>query len=272
MLFLSFFEFSYCITCSRFVMGSQAFVDAAGDNDMPVVIMTPLSNALRCCSIWGSMYKFGACIIQSGVSHRDLDALAWFMPSMRCRTRGAGRWTVTEDGFAENEFFKPFTYSSAVTTIVDALDASTTHGQPGPHYNWERCRTGGDIVEPHADVWQPIHRGDSGYSLNTMERGYAISISIALVDMPVEFAPMRFIPWCQLRRYEDFPQSDAADRQSRCCEHLVTMRKGELLVRDVRVAHSGSVNCTGSLRALPGMQIYSSQYLAFKARRWGSCH
>ena len=87
MLFLSLFEFSYCITCSRFVRGSQAFVDAAGDNDMPVVIMTPLSNALRCCSIWGSMYKFGACIIPSGFSHRDLDA------SMRRRTRGAPYWT-----------------------------------------------------------------------------------------------------------------------------------------------------------------------------------
>ena len=194
MLFLSLFEFSYCITCSRFVMGSQAFVDAAGDNDMPVIIMTPISNALRCCSIWealGSMYKFGACIIPSGVSHRDLDALAWFMPSMRCRTRGAGRWTVTEDGFAENEFFKPFTYSSAVTTIVDALDASTTYGQPGPHYNWQRSRTGGDIVEPNNYEWQPIHSDDPGYSLNSMERGYAISISIATVDIPMEFGPMR---------------------------------------------------------------------------------
>ena len=262
-------------------MGSQVFVDAAGENDMPLVIMTALSNALRCCSIWealGSMYKFGACIIPSGVSHRDLDALAWFMPNMRRRTRGDGRWTVTEDGFAENEFFKPFTYSSAVTAIVDALDASTTHGHHGPHYNWERSRTGGDIVEPHAYVWQPIHSDDSGYSLNTMERGYAISISIAVTDIPIEFGPMRFIPWCQLKRYEDFPQVDsrgpinlAADCQSRCCEHLVTMRKRDLLIRDVRVAHSGSVNRTGSLRALPGMQIYSSQYLAFNARRWGSC-
>ncbi len=68
---------------------------------------------------------------------------------------------------------------------------------------------------------------------------------------------MRVIPWSIHARNADRPwdrsfyQTDA---------YKVTMKQGDILLRDVRVAHSGTPNVGVGLRPLPGVQILSPMW------------
>ena len=125
-------------------------------------------------------------------------------------------------------------------------------------------------MQPGTESWQLLHSDDWGYQLNSMQRGYSLCASVAVMDVPVAFAPVRLVPWNVLSHYRDFPSCDLTDLPWQSNEHLLTMRKGELLIRDIRAAHSGSPNCTDLARPFPGMQIYTPQYLLWEASQRGN--
>ena len=253
-------------------MGSQhaCLAHSAPSDDMQ---MTPLSDKLRCRSlddVVRTFDQFGCCIVPSAVAHCDLDSLARFMCSggdgLGWDSRGPGRFCVNMPGrqLTDDPHYVPFTYSPVLAAVVEALVCDSLQGWMGPHMQWQRFKSGGDVVQPHTESWQLLHSDDWGYPLKSMCRGYSLCASVAPMDIPVALAPLRLIPWNVLRHYSHYPSSDFDDVPFQCTENLVTMRKGELLIRDSRVAHSGSPNLSQVVRPFPGMQIYTPQYLMWE--------
>ena len=72
---------------------------------------------------------------------------------------------------------------------------------------------------------------------------------------------MRLVPWSRWSNYAEFP-SLAEEKPDGSTALL--LRKGEILLRDARVAHGGSPNRCDVDRVLPGIQLHTplwdSQY------------
>ena len=107
------------------------------------------------------------------------------------------------------------------------------------------------------------------YKTSSMRLGYAISVSLALRDVPREFAAMRFVSWTQLHRKEDYPSHGGEDRYTEGYE--ITLMAGEFLIRDCRAAHGGTPNLTGEPRRLPGVQVRAPPPPCKWQRRADSC-
>ena len=72
---------------------------------------------------------------------------------------------------------------------------------------WRFAYSGGDGVAPMTPNTQTLHSDWPGYKTSSMMRGYAICVSLALRDVPLGFAPMRFVSWAQLHRKGDYPSN-----------------------------------------------------------------
>ena len=92
-----------------------------------------------------------------------------------------------------------------------------------------------------------------------MELEYALVVSLALHDIPAEQAALRIVPWCT-RGYNSEPYLNEED--GKLCGFQVPLFKGEILIRDCRMAHSGMPNFKCRDRVLPAIQILSATWLA----------
>ena len=113
---------------------------------------------------------------------------------------------------------------------------------------------GGDYADVNSNA-QSLHTDYMGYDLRSMQYGYVLAVSIAVAPIGKEDAPIRIVPWSDKRglEYPDFPQEDPEMAE------MVTMQKGDILIRDVRCPHGGCVNTSSNPRLLPSLQVFSHQ-------------
>ena len=106
-------------------------------------------------------------------------------------------------------------------------------------------------MDGYTPEWQWTHSDWDEYDTSSMKWGFALSISVACSDIPVNHGPIAVFPWSNRRyRKTPYPQYDRYNQQ-----FCVTMLEGEILIRDVRAAHCGTANMYSMPRALPGFQI-----------------
>ena len=89
--------------------------------------------------------------------------------------------------------------------------------------------------------------------------GFALYVSIAVHDICLDQAAIRVAPW-SLADYRKLPYPDIAGDS--LAGFQLSLRKGDFLIRDVRMAHAGMPNGTTEDRVLPGTQVWSAEYLA----------
>jgi len=140
--------------------------------------------------------------------------------------------------------------SQVLNSTLDSL-----HMRGCQSRDWAYGVAGGDVVAAHTTSYQDLHSDQWSYPVNMMFWGYSLAISVALHDIDVRGGPIRAVPWDVLNDYSMYPK-DVAD-ESPDGSTSILMRKGQILIRDVRVAHGGSPNLLDFDRFLPGLQIFS---------------
>ena len=115
------------------------------------------------------------------------------------------------------------------------------------------------MVTSNSPSSQPLHSDWSEYPTNSRALGYALVVSLALHDVPAEHGALRIVPWCTAS-YDIEPYQNEKD--NKLCGFQLELFKGELLIRDCRVAHSGMPNNSNNDRVLPAIQINSAEWLA----------
>ena len=124
---------------------------------------------------------------------------------------------------------------------------------------WMFGKRTGDLVTRYSPSWQRLHSDWSKYPTYSMGLGYGLVVSLALHDTPAEQAALRIVPWCT-PNYKSLPYQNEEDGE--LCGFQVPLAKGEMLIRDCRMAHSGMPNKTNNDRVLPGIQILTAEWLA----------
>ena len=117
----------------------------------------------------------------------------------------------------------------------------------------------GDLVTSNSSSAQRLHSDWREYPTHSRALGYALVVTLALHDVPAEQAALRIVPWCTAN-YDMEPYQNEED--GKLCGFQVPLAKGEMLIRDCRMAHSGMPNETNNDRVLPGIQINSAEWLA----------
>ena len=182
-------------------MGLMIAASLAKEETVTPPWKTPLSNKLRVSSkedLIQVFRKYGAAIVPSDVSSQDLERLHNFMlhpgwNELYYSERGYGRWSCNTDGAAQHPAYQPFCFAKNLELVLDTLVADSLVGWQGPHRNWQRSRTCGDLVKPWVLSWQELHSDDNGYDVKSMARGYSLFVSLATQDIPCAFAPLRML-------------------------------------------------------------------------------
>ena len=191
----------------------------------------------------------GFAVISSDVSLSVWQDLATtLMHTARRSTRGQGRWCLNDKANKDLEGFKKM-YTSPV--LIECLDALTLHGCGSTC--WSIGKSGGDVVEPHVDLWQDIHSDWYAYRMCSMVYGYALCVSVAPCDIPWNFGPIRAYSWSHTQYYVSPEDETDAMKYSA----MIPLKAGDFLIRDVRAAHAGCPNRRDTCRVLPGFQVVS---------------
>ena len=113
---------------------------------------------------------------------------------------------------------------------------------------------GGDVVQP-GSLAQALHSDYPSYAIRSMAQGYSLAVSLATTDIDLDCAPIRIASWSDRRshKFQESPVDEPVDMAD-----LITMRKGDLLIRDVRCPHGGSYHSGTRMRYLPGFQAFSN--------------
>ena len=224
--------------------------------------MTPFSDTLRVDDIDELVEVFlqnGAAIIQGDVCPEVLQQLEQDLlcgPVKKQTTNLEGRLRYRA-GWLEECKIPWYENILASNKLRQALDLITINGSG--EKGWKAGMCGGDEVAPMTHNMQDLHSDWAGYKTNSMRLGYALVVSVAPRDVPVDLAPIRLVPWNRLGCIEEYPQRSQGDKDLFETGYELTLRAGEFLIRDCRVAHGGTPNRTVQSRCLPAVQIASPQ-------------
>ena len=205
--------------------------------------------------------RHGAVIIPGDIDIEtllDLEKVLLQSPHKQSRHPG-GRASYNAPQNAELAGFKSIMASSVLHKALDALTAYSMQGR-GVGTSWQYHLCGGDEVDPGNTNYQDLHSDWPSYPTKSMMYGYAIAVSVAPRDIGVEFAPIRLVPWSRLNNC--YPVLSAGDSDMFLNGSEVTLRAGEILIRDVRAAHGGTPNLCSTPRCLPGLQVLSPAWVA----------
>ena len=138
------------------------------------------------------------------------------------------------------EFYRLFQSDGNLCTVVSSLLSK----------GWKFGSMGGDVVLANSPSAQELHSDWGKYATSCMKYSYALVASIALHDIDVDMAAIRFVPW-SCEGYKNLPYLDKDEAGNRI-GYCMPMRAGDILLRDCRCAHSGMPNSHGRDRVLPG--------------------
>jgi len=187
----------------------------------------------------------GLVVFKSQLSHSDLDE---WLEAMH---------NVNQAGLSEREPFDNthFSYNGCpdlplekyMELILDPNFRRVVNALLTPGWT-VRPSMGGDVVRAGSTSHQLLHSDWPDYKTNSMRWGYALVCSIALEDIPEDFAAIRFNPWSTPKAtwYEN------RDSNWELRGSSVSLKKGDILLRDCRCPHSGMPNKHDRDRVLPG--------------------
>ena len=207
-------------------------------------------------------WKNGACIIQGDLNPDVLQQMEQDLvsspPEVKHITSYPGRFRYRA---GKPEDYKVEGYLSLIAspTLRQALDLLTLKGSGST--GWKVHTFGGDEVSPQTDNIQDLHSDWPAYKTNSMRLGFALVVAVAPRDITTDLGPMRLVPWSILRREPDYPRLSRGEKDLYEKGYEVTLKAGEFLIRDCRVAHGGTANATDQVRCLPSVQILSPQWL-----------
>ena len=231
-------------------------------------VMTAFSDTLRVSSLDDIAEAFdakGAVIIQSNLSDVDLDTMLAFFANgaveKKAHGDNPGRWRYRP---RSDLAYAALLGSSQLQDALDILTDFSLRGcqEPGLHADaWQYGNRGGDETEPSTDNFQELHSDWPSYANTSWKFGYGLVVSLALHDVPLELAPIRLVPWNKLKHSQQYPKLET-DKFLQGYE--VTLKRGELLIRDCRAAHGGCPNLdVQKARMLPAVQVLSPQRLRY---------
>ena len=125
---------------------------------------------------------------------------------------------------------------------------------------WGIHTIGGDFVHPGALTGQHVHadgRGSGGWDERPKDADeefcpWAVA-SIAVHDIDENMAPLLFYGWEAMYQHSESTPPESGDVLLSRSDAAVTMRRGDILIRNPKVWHAGSANLGNHVRYLPGM-------------------
>ena len=201
------------------------------------------------------LYQYGCCVLKSSLEPKFLEE--WLQKMKQI--------PITSLYQAEPYDNTHFTYGGCkllpheyyVRLEEDNALLELCHEVLSP--GWMFGKRSGDLVTRNTSSSQLLHSDWTEYPMNSMALGYGLVVSLALHDIPAEQAALRIVPWC-FANYDMEPYQNEED--GKLCGFQVPLAKGEMLIRDCRMAHSGMPNKTNNDRVLPGIQILTAEWLA----------
>ena len=133
-------------------------------------------------------------------------------------------------------------------------------------YHVNKC--GGDFVHPGALTGQDVHadgHGPGGWDERPRDKSeefcnWAVC-SLAVHEVTVEQAPLLFYGWDAMRHHcNPTPPKRGEDLSVPPTDCRVPMQRGDIFLRNPKVWHAGSGNCTDQIRYLPGIVFERSDY------------
>ena len=201
------------------------------------------------------LYQYGCCVLKSSLEPEFLDAWLQKMKQIPITSLYEGeRYDQTHFTYGGCELL-PHEYYVRLEEDNALLELCHEVLSPG----WRFGKRSGDLVTRNSLSSQLLHSDWTKYPTNVMSLGYGLVVSLALHDMPSEQAALRIVPWCTAN-YDMEPYQNEED--GKLCGLQVPLAKGEMLIRDCRMAHSGMPNETNNDRVLPGIQINTAEWLA----------
>ena len=171
----------------------------------------------------------------------------------------------------------------------DGLRFSVNHSKNGSYPAWQRMKQticsdtsvvgmalsealqgeyhvktyGGDFVHPGALTGQHLHvdgSGPGGWDERPKDRDEEFSpwvvCSFAVHDISFDQAPLLSYGWEAMRLHcNPTPPKRGEDLSVPPADSRVSMLRGDILIRNPKVWHAGSGNCTDRVRYLPGMVL-----------------
>ena len=227
----------------------------------------------RCSNIAEAHAAFdqhGFCIIASGMSDQTLSSWDGFMqqcvhqleaaPPDWQGYRGSGRhsFNVMSDSLANNHYYNCF------RSLIDLHDllARIHNCSPNATNEWKKGSyyvksNGGDVCKAEEHKYQKLHSDWEEYPLHDCHYGIPLVASIALCNIPKSFAPIRIVSKDRFV-VQTLPCDDQGSIWGH--EYFACLEKGDILLRDCRVPHSGTPNTTLRNRCLPGIVILSPEW------------
>ena len=202
-----------------------------------------------------SLYQYGCCVLPCSIAHHELEE--WHrelgqIPHEQLKERNpydGSRFT-----FGGHKALPHWRYHQ-LERDPWLLALCNRVLRPG----WQCGKHTGDVVARRSSSSQPLHSDWSLYDTDSLKLGYALVVSLAVHDIDIDQAALRIMPWC----YPGYSRLPYQNSDSTGLLGLqVALARGEMLVRDCRMAHSGMPNFTEQDRVLPGIHINTWEWFA----------
>ena len=196
--------------------------------------------------------KHGFAILPSGFSSQYLKEFCQHLSHLDLQERHHERSPYDKTHFSFNGHpqldKEMYGQIFACEELCEALHMLTPHWWIGTH--------GGDKVTGGSKSHQLLHSDWPQYSTTSMDHGFALAVSLAVHDVDENRAAIRAVPWSN----PGWADVDHHGCYADCFEgeragFYLKLKKGDLLIRDVRAAHAGSENQDYRDRVLPGVTI-----------------
>ena len=208
--------------------------------------------------------KYGVVLFDSGLPCSTLSDL--YDSMLRCphkSSRGGSRWCTNH---ADNRKLKCYNEVMCLESLHMALDQLTEFSlmtwtaEQRPKSTWQfNSRIGGDVVPAKELTSQRLHTDWGTMATSSMVYGFCLAVSVAPGDIDPTMAPLCLIPWSEpcARKNSGSYYFGLGELPA---SYLLTLKKGEIMIRDVRACHGGTPNVSSVPRCLPGFQVLSPQY------------
>lgn len=127
---------------------------------------------------------------------------------------------------------------------------------------------GGDIVLNYTDTHQWLHTDLPREEMYHNRQPPAIAVNFAIHDVECNQGSIRLYPGTQQLLFNTVTvKKEIADTEGRV-KFVCPMKKGDALIRDLRVWHAGSANLAGQTRYFPNIE-FLAQWFADATKEYG---
>ena len=166
------------------------------------------------------------------------------------RQNGPGRLNLNCVELASTPAFQDIMKNEKLVDVIDRIYKSCG----AEKWWWHKSGCGCDVALPHCDSVQNLHSDWSAYPTNSMLGGYALCVGVACQDITEQNGAPRYYTWDVMSTTPYVEESDWSEAPR------MTLRKGDVVFRDCRMAHGGCPNVTDGARYFVQMQTRTQQH------------